>query len=355
MSDTLAQYDFELPRESIAQAPVEPRDSARMMVLRRGGEELRHQVFRELPRLLPPGALVVINDTRVMPVRLSGQLPGGTPLEALLVEQVAPGRWEAMVKKARRLKPGMQVPFAGGRLMARAEQRTEQGRWILSFGETDDFLQRLEEHGLAPLPPYITRNVHDEDYDPRPDKAAYQTCYASRRGAIAAPTAGLHFTERILEEIHQGGMEIVRLTLHVGAGTFSPVKTDDPALHQMHREWYEIPGSSAKSILEAKSQGRPVIAVGTTTVRALESWAGEGGRQGVSGWSDIFIRPPYEFKMVDGLLTNFHLPRSTLLMLVSAFHGRQPTIKAYDCAVRMSYRFYSFGDCMLILPREPAG
>ena len=322
-----------------------------MMVVTRGQPGWRHQGFRDLPALLPANSLLVVNDTRVAPVRLTARLPKGVPIEALLVESLGPGRWRALVKKGRRLKPGMVVPFAQGELSARAEHRTEQGDWVLAFETPDTFAERLERLGLAPLPPYIHRDIH-QGYDPAPDREAYQTLFARNEGAIAAPTAALHFTPPVLRELDARGLERVALTLHVGLGTFQPVKTSDPKMHTMHREWFQISPTVARTILEARSQGRPVVAIGTTTVRALESWAALGTPPGFSGWSHLFIQPPHDFLAVDALLTNFHLPRSTLLMLVSALHGRELLMAAYAEAVHQAYRFYSFGDCMLILPEE---
>lgn len=349
MQDSLDRYDFELPPELIAQAPLPERDRSRMMVLRRGQDGVAHRVFRDLPAVLPPDALLVMNNTRVQPRRLAGQLPGGTAVEALLVEAHGPGRWAAMVRKARRLKPGMRVDFADGHLPATAEERTAEGYWVLAFDDPQTFSQRLERHGLAPLPPYIRREVHAA-HDPQPDRQAYQTVYARQPGALAAPTAGLHFTPAVLQALEARGIDRVELTLHVGVGTFAPVQTDDPALHTMHREWYELREPDARRIQAARAAGRPVVAIGTTSVRALESWAALGSPEGHAGWSDLFIRPPFTFRAVDGLVTNFHLPRSTLLMLVSAFHGRERVLAAYREAVAQGYRFFSFGDCMVILP-----
>jgi S-adenosylmethionine:tRNA ribosyltransferase-isomerase len=350
MPDRLEDYDFTLPPRLIAQHPLPARDRSRLMVLRRGEDAAPgHHRFSDLPRLLPAGALLVRNNTRVAPLRLAATLAGGVRLEALLVEEEAPGRWRALVKKARRLRPGMEVPFGGGALPATALERTPAGGWRLAFAEPERFRERLERYGLAPLPPYIRREVH-ESYDPRPDREAYQTCYASVEGAVAAPTAGLHFTPAVLAALEAGGVEQAELTLHVGPGTFAKVTSEDPALHSMAAEWCEIPAGTVERIRAARGEGRPVIAVGTTTVRALESWAAQGTPPAYRGWSGLFIRPPHAFRAVDGLLTNFHLPRSTLLMLVSAFHGRERLLAAYREAIARDYRFFSFGDCMAILP-----
>jgi S-adenosylmethionine:tRNA ribosyltransferase-isomerase len=352
MADRFAHYDYPLPEHLIAQHPLPSRDASRLMLLQRGGDAIEHHTFSELPRLLPPGALLVLNNTRVPPRRLTARLPSGVLVEALLVAEEAPGRWQALVRKARRVKAGMTIPFAGGHLPARALERTAEGGWRLEFEEPLTLPARLEAHGLAPLPPYIRRNVHN-GYDPAADRSAYQTCYASVDGAIAAPTAGLHFTPQVLAALRERGIETAELTLHVGVGTFAKVKVDDPEEHTLHEEWYDLPAATAARLVEARGQGRPVIAVGTTSVRALESWAAAGAPpQGFRGWSGLYIRPPFEFRAVDGLLTNFHLPRSTLLLLVSAFYGRERLLAAYAEAVAQGYRFFSFGDCMLIAPQR---
>lgn len=354
LPDSLALYDYELPPERIAQYPVQPRDASRLMLVQRGQEGVRpgawqHHVFSELPGLLPPDALVVVNNTRVSPRRLAARLPSGVEVEALLVEEEAPGLWRALVKKAKRVKPGMSVPFAEGHLTARALERTEEGLWRLEFAEPETLPARLEVHGLAPLPPYIRRDVHNH-YDPALDRADYQTCYASRDGAIAAPTAGLHITPAVLEGLDARGIERAELTLHVGAGTFAKIDGTDLAGHVMHAEWVQVPPEVGRAVLTARAAGRPVIAVGTTTVRALESWAQDGCPEDYRAWSRLFIRPPFEFRVVDGLVTNFHLPRSTLLLLVSALIGRERLLAAYSEAILQAYRFYSYGDAMLILP-----
>jgi S-adenosylmethionine:tRNA ribosyltransferase-isomerase len=351
MADRFEDYDYPLPEHLIAQHPLPSRDGSRLMLLRRGEDALAHHRFSELPSLLPPGALVVLNNTRVPPRRLAARLPSGVELEALLVAEEGPGLWRALVRKARRLKPGMAVPFAEGRLPARAVERTADGGWRLQFERPDTLAERLEAHGLAPLPPYIRRDVHDA-YDPRPDRAAYQTCYARVDGAIAAPTAGLHFTPQVLAALRERGIETAELTLHVGEGTFAKVKVAETDRHTMHGESYAISAATATKVGRARAEHRPVIAVGTTTVRALESWAAAGAPPGIEGRTELYIRPPFAFQAVDGLLTNFHLPRSTLLLLVSAFHGRERTLAAYAEAVAQGYRFFSFGDCMLIAPQR---
>jgi S-adenosylmethionine:tRNA ribosyltransferase-isomerase len=353
MTDRIELYDFPLPPHLIAQHPLPARDSARLMWLRRGGEAVAHHVFSELPALLPPDALLVLNDTRVAPRRLAARLPSGVEIEALLVAEAGePGLWRALVRKARRVKAGTIVPFAGGALPAQAIARDAEGGWLLRFEHPETLPARLAAHGLAPLPPYIERDLH-HGYDAaaaEADRRAYQTCYARSEGALAAPTAGLHFTPRVLAALRERGIETALLTLHVGLGTFAKLKGSDPARHTLDAERFEISPAAAARIAAAKAAGRPVVAVGTTSVRALESWAAAGSPPGLQGWAGLYIRPPYTFRVVDGLLTNFHRPRSTLLLLVSAFHGRERLLAAYGEAVRQGYRFHSFGDCMLIAP-----
>lgn len=353
MADRFAQYDFTLPPHLIAQHPLASRDQSRLMCLHRGHDALAHRRFHELPALLPADALLVLNNTRVPPRRVAARLDSGVALEALLVAEEAPGLWRARVKKARRIKPGMTVPFAEGRLPARAVERTAEGEWRLAFDDPATLPERLQAHGLAPLPPYIRRDLHG-GYDAgaaAADRAAYQTCYARVEGAIAAPTAGLHFTPAVLAALGERGIETAELTLHVGLGTFAKVAAEDPAQHTLHAEWADVPTDTAARIHAARAAGRPVIAVGTTTVRTLEAAADALERGGSwQGWTELFIRPPYRFRVVDGMVTNFHLPRSTLLLLVSAFHGRERVLAAYAEAVREGYRFFSFGDAMYIAP-----
>ncbi len=349
MPDRFELYDYDLPEHLIAQHPLPSRDASRLMLLRRGRDGSAHHVFHELPELLAPGSLLVLNNTRVPPRRLVARLPSGVQIEALLVTEEAPGLWRALVRKARRVKPGMRIPFAEGHLPAQALERTADGGWRLRFEAPESLAARLEAHGLAPLPPYIQRDIHGP-YDPAADRSAYQTCYAAVDGAIAAPTAGLHFTPPVLAALRARGIETAELTLHVGVGTFAKVKVADPAEHTMHAEWYALSPAAAAQIQRARAEGRPVIAVGTTTVRALESWAAAGSPPGCQGQTELYIRPGFEFRVVEGLLTNFHLPRSTLLLLVAAFHGRERLLAAYAEAIAREYRFFSFGDCMLIAP-----
>ena len=349
MPDRLDLYNYELPPHLIAQQPLADRDQARMMMLSRGNRACSHRFFHELPGLLPPGAVLVVNNTRVLPRRLPGHLPGGGRMEALLVGEEAPGRWKALIKNARRIKPGMMVRFAGGQITAQAIEAVGMGQWLLEFSDPPSLPALLERHGLAPLPPYIRRNP-DDSGEAGQDRADYQTPFARVDGAIAAPTAGFHFTPRVLDRLRGRGIPLAEVTLHVGVGTFAKIQTDDPARHAMQSEWWEVPAATAAVLKTAREEGRPVIAVGTTTVRALESWWATGGREGQVGWSDLFIRPPHRFGIVNGLITNFHQPRSTLLLLVAAFHGREGIMAAYREAIGEGYRFFSYGDCMAILP-----
>lgn len=374
MKERLEDYDFEIPQRLIAQSPLPRRDQSRLLLLRRGEPSRSHHRFEDLPRLLPSGSVLVVNNTRVLPHRLAARLPSGVRVEALLVKVGKDGVCIALVKKARRLKPGMEIPFAEGRLTATALERDAQGAWKLAFQDPESLPERLQRDGLAPLPPYIRRDIH-RNHDGEADRRAYQTLFAKEgglrdgvskdsgqrdgglkdggslyEGAIAAPTAGLHFTPEVLAALQARNIEIVELTLHVGVGTFTPVTESDPALHTMHREWFRISRETARAVQSARSSGRAVIAVGTTSVRSLETWAAHGFPDTLEAWSDLFIRPSFEFRVIDGMITNFHQPRSTLLMLVAAFHGRERLREAYREAVREDYRFFSFGDCMAILP-----
>lgn len=332
----LEDYLYELPEGRIAQQGVEPRDHSRLLVVERGRGVREHTRFYDLPRFLRAGDLLVFNETKVIPARLFGQKEGGARVEALLVRRQAPERWWAMVKPGRRLKPGARVRF--GPLAAEVVAVNDEGLRLLAFDAP--VLERLAELGQTPLPPYIHQPVAAE---------RYQTVYARREGSVAAPTAGLHFTPRLLEELSEMGVEQARLVLHVGPGTFQPVKGSIEE-HKMHAEYYEVPVEAASQINRALAEERRVVAVGTTVVRTLESAfvPGAGLRPG-AGETRLFIRPPYEFQVVGGLITNFHLPGSTLLMLVAAFAGYQVTMSSYQEALRGDYRFFSLGDAMLII------
>ena len=341
----LADFDYELPPGMIAQHAAEPRDSSRLLLLRRSSGGLSHHVFRELPGLLERGDLLVLNDTRVIPARMLGRRSSGGRIEVLLLHRIEDDTWRCMVNPGRKIHPGDTIVFSD-ELSGKVIDRTEGGTRSIRFESDGDFDAVLQRTGITPLPPYIRRDEPEEG-----DRERYQTIYAERPGAVAAPTAGLHFTERVLGELAEHGVETVRLTLHVGPGTFRPVKVEDIDEHRMDGEWYELSEESAARINETRSAGRRVVAVGTTAVRSLESaWDGSSGRiEPGSGWTELFIRPGHRFGAVDAMLTNFHLPRSTLLMLVSAFAGRETILAAYAEAVRQGYRFYSYGDYMLIL------
>lgn len=332
-------FDYELPEELIAQRPVTPRDASRLLVADKRTGRLQHKTFRDLPEFLAPGDVLVRNDTRVIPARLLGvKAPTGGRVELLLVRRLSRDTWEALVRPGRRVAPGAVLSFGDGLLTAQVLERTEGGGRIVRFRSVGPLDEALQQAGQVPLPPYIHEVLEDPE--------RYQTVYAREAGSSAAPTAGLHFTQRVLDELKRRGVHIADVTLHVGPGTFRPVKAEYVDEHDMHAEYYHIPEAAAVAVQEAKREGRRVIAVGTTTARALESWAATGE---TAGWTDLFIYPGYRWRVVDGLLTNFHLPRSSLLMLVSALLGRERTLAAYREAVKERYRFFSFGDAMLIL------
>ncbi|HLO04076.1 MAG TPA: tRNA preQ1(34) S-adenosylmethionine ribosyltransferase-isomerase QueA [Symbiobacteriaceae bacterium] len=339
----LSEYDFHLPEELIAQRPVEPRDSSRLMVVQREGGALQHRLFRDLIEYLNPGDALVVNETRVLPARLLGSREGtGGAIEVLLLKRLDQNRWECLVKPGKKARPGQRILFGDGRLVATVLETTEVGGRIIEFAYQGVFEQILDELGQMPLPPYITERLEDAE--------RYQTVYAREQGSAAAPTAGLHFTPDLLARIEAKGIHLHKVLLHVGLGTFRPVQTEDPLEHKMHSEFYRITPETAGALNEIKARGGRIIAVGTTTVRTLESSTGEDGviRPG-EGWTEIFIYPGYRFKAIDALVTNFHLPKSTLLMLVAALVGRERMLAAYEEAVRERYRFFSFGDAMLIL------
>jgi S-adenosylmethionine:tRNA ribosyltransferase-isomerase len=333
-----SDFDYDLPPASIAQEPA-PRGESRLLVLDRAGPE-RHARVRDLPRLLRSGDLLVLNDTRVIPARLHGRSAGGGKIEILLVEPVGEREWDALVKPGRRARPGARFEIGEG-LAAEVVDKREDGRHRLRFSEPIE--PHLDRLGHIPLPPYIHRPDTDED------RERYQTVFARQPGAVAAPTAGLHFTAELLAEIAAAGVEIARVTLHVGIGTFKPVSAERIEEHRMERERYEIGEETAAALRRAREAGRRIVAVGTTVVRTLEgaALAGGGEIRAGDGATDLFITPGFRFQVVDALLTNFHLPRSTLLMLVSAFAGRERVLAAYAEAVREGYRFYSYGDAML--------
>jgi S-adenosylmethionine:tRNA ribosyltransferase-isomerase len=334
-------FDFDLPSSAIAQRPIVPRDAARLLEV---GETVVDRMVRDLPRLLRPGDIMVFNDTRVIPVRLKGRR-GEASIEATLHKEIAPGRWRAFVRPARRLKPGQRIRFAP-EFFAEVEAKDATGEVTLGFDRHGPSLMAaLETHGAMPLPPYIKRSG---DADAR-DRIDYQTVFASRPGAVAAPTAGLHFTPELLADLDGCGVRRVTVTLHVGAGTFLPVKAENIEDHVIHPEWGEIGEAAAAEINATRAAGGRVVAVGTTSLRLLETAAdGDGFVRPFAGETLLFIKPGYRFRVVDTLLTNFHLPRSTLFMLVCAFSGTGRMKEAYRHAVAAGYRFYSYGDCCLL-------
>jgi S-adenosylmethionine:tRNA ribosyltransferase-isomerase len=342
----LSDFDFELPAELVAQHPLPRRDDSRLMVVERSSGRIRHGAFRRLPDFLKPGDVLVLNDAKVIPAKAWGTVEG-RDVEFLFVKETGPGVWDVLCKPAARVKVGGRVRFGPG-FEAEVAGLGESGRRSLRFAVAD-VPARLREIGYAPLPPYIKRKKPGLEDRPR-DLERYQTVFAARESAIAAPTAGLHFTPEVLARIEDKGVKVARVTLEVGLATFQPVRVDDIDEHRMLEERYEISTGAADTINAAKREGRPVLAVGTTVVRTLESAAAAGRtlRPGAASTS-LFIKPGFEFKAVDRLLTNFHLPRSTLLVLVSAFAGRDLILAAYREAVRERYRFFSYGDCMLIL------
>lgn len=322
---------------------MEPRDHSRLLVLFRQEKRLEHRYFYQLPEYLRAGDVLVVNETRVIPARLFGEKKGtGARIEVVLLHRIDKDRWEVLLKPGKRARPGTWLQFGDGLLEAEVEDVTPAGGRILRFvyrGVWEELLDRL---GEMPLPPYIREKL--------PDRERYQTVYAREEGSAAAPTAGLHFTPRLLAELQERGIEIVKVLLHVGLGTFRPVKVEKIEEHQMHAEYYRLSAEAAQVLNRAKAEGRRVIAVGTTSTRVLETAAVAPGQvQAGEGWTDIFIYPGYQFKMIDGLITNFHLPKSTLLMLVAALVGRERILAAYEEAVRERYRFFSFGDAMLII------
>ena len=345
--DTLmrtSDFGYDLPQRLIAQHPAEPRDRCRLLYVDRESGALQHKIFCELPELLKEGDLLVVNNSRVIPARLIGvKKPTGAICEILMLRQKENDVWECLAKPGKRLKAGTHVDIGEGLLDAEIIETLPDGSKLVRFThDADTIFTVLDQVGKMPLPPYITEQLQDN--------SQYQTIYAAQLGSAAAPTAGLHFTQEVFDALSAKGIETAQVTLHVGLGTFRPVQEDDIRNHQMHTEWYSLDEEAARKINEAKAQGRRVICVGTTSCRTLESvWQKHGCIKPCSGETDIFIYPGYRFGVMDGLLTNFHLPESTLIMLVSAFAGYENTMQAYRTAVAEEYRFFSFGDAMLLL------
>jgi len=340
----LSKYDYHLPEELIAQSPAEPRDSSRLLVLHRNSGEINHAVFRDLPSYLRKGDVIVLNNTKVMAARLFGKKEGGTAeIEVLLLCPLSHDNlaWEALVRPGKRVKPGRKVVFPGGEKIEIAESLPSGTRRVLFEQGTDPF-KMMETYGRVPLPPYIRST------DAEPDR--YQTIFAERLGSAATPTAGLHFTPKLLDELERKGVKIAHVTLHVGIGTFKPIAAKDVRQHKMHAEFCSLPDETAKLINETKRKGGKIVAVGTTVVRTLETMVDDmGAAISGSGWTQKFIYPGYTFRIIDALITNFHLPKSTLMLLVSAFAGYENIMNAYQEAIKLRYRFYSFGDAMLII------
>ena len=336
-----SDFSFYLPEELIAQTPLERRDASRLLCLDKVSGAAEHRVFSELPELLRPGDCLVMNDSRVLPARLMGARETGGAVEVLLLRDLGGGRWECMTRPGRKAKPGTRLIFGGGELEAEVLEVAEGGNRIIEFKYDGIFLEVLERLGRMPLPPYIKAELEDGE--------RYQTVYSRELGSAAAPTAGLHFTKELLAKIAEKGVRECFVTLHVGLGTFRPVKAEDIEEHEMHSEFCIIPEETARIITETKRAGGRIVCVGTTSCRTVESFANEDGTMDAkSGWTNIFIYPGYKFKCLDALITNFHLPESTLIMLVSALAGREHVLAAYKEAVEKRYRFFSFGDAMFI-------
>ncbi len=337
-----SDFFYNLPENLIAQTPLEPRDSSRLMVLHRDSDAIEHRHFYDIIDYLNEGDCLIVNDSRVIPARIYGVKDDtGAKIEFLLLRQIDENRWETLVKPGRKAKVGSRFTFGDGLLKAEVVEVTDDGNRIVNLTCEENIYTTLDKIGQMPLPPYITEELKDQE--------RYQTVYSHELGSAAAPTAGLHFTNELLDKIRAKGVNIGYVTLHVGLGTFRPVKVDDVTKHKMHSEHYEIPQETADLIKATKAAGKRVIAVGTTSCRTLESVAAQGEIKACDGFTDIFIYPGFEFKVLDGLITNFHLPESTLIMLVSAFYGYDKTMKAYETAVNEKYRFFSFGDAMAIL------
>ena len=340
-----SDFYYDLPQELIAQKPLEDRSSSRLLVLDKETGEISHRVFKDIEEMLSPGDCIVINNTKVIPARLIGERKNtGARVEILLLKRIDKDRWETLVYPGKKAKPGTIIVFGQGLLEAEICEVINGGNRIVRFSYEGVFEELLDKLGQMPLPPYITESLKD--------KSRYQTVYAKNDGSAAAPTAGLHFTEELLERLRANGVRIAELTLHVGLGTFRPVKTENIDDHIMHSEYFELEKSQADIINETKKNGNRVVVIGTTSCRTLESIADENGvLREKSGTTDIFIYPGYKFRIVDNLITNFHLPESTLLMLVSALAGKENIMRAYDQAIKMGYRFFSFGDAMFIKGR----
>lgn len=337
-----SDFGFELPQELIAQTPLQRRDSSRLLTLDRQSGAVAHHHFYDLPSFLKPGDCLVLNDSRVLPARLIGRRePGGGAVELVLLIDRGDKVWECLVRPGRKVRPGVRLSFGNGELQAQVQEILENGNRLIRFEYEGIFLELLERLGKMPLPPYIKEELQDGE--------RYQTVYSREIGSAAAPTAGLHFTQELLEQIRTMGVQVCFVTLHVGLGTFRPVKVENITDHEMHSEFCTIPAETAEIINRTRREGGRVICVGTTSCRTIEAWAAaDGSLKECAGWTNIFIYPGYRFKVVDCLITNFHLPESTLIMLVSALAGREHVLNAYQIAIQERYRFFSFGDAMFI-------
>jgi S-adenosylmethionine:tRNA ribosyltransferase-isomerase len=342
----ISHYDYTLPKHLIAQHPTAKRDESRLLVLHRKNAEIEHRKFYDIIEYLNCGDVLVLNDTKVAPARIIGSRTTGGRVEGLIIKEMNYDTWEILLQSNHRLKENESLRF--GNVIGRLVCRNYTGSWTIKFENGKKFIEMPENSGRMPLPPYIKRNPEDKSSGIH-DEERYQTIYAKKMGAIAAPTAGLHFTKNILQEITNKGIKITYITLHVGLGTFKTIKEEDFRKHIIHKEFYNIPEEAINTINNAKLLGKRIIATGTTTCRVLETLAKNHTTKESSGWTDLFIYPPYKFKLTDSLITNFHLQRSTLILLVSAFAGRENITASYAEAINLSYRFYSYGDCMLIL------
>ncbi|MDO8141351.1 MAG: tRNA preQ1(34) S-adenosylmethionine ribosyltransferase-isomerase QueA [Candidatus Brocadiales bacterium] len=344
----LSDYDYDLPKGFIAQQPLENRDDSRLLVLYRNTGKIEHRKFCEITDYFSPGDFLVLNDTKVLPASIAGNRISGASIELLFIEEITGNRWKTLIKSNAKLKTGEEIYVGNNSISARLLDRTQEGTWLIEFNKNNNVRELLNRTGGMPLPPYIKRSKNQNTLFSF-DRERYQTVFAQKEGAIAAPTAGLHFTRDTLAKAQKHGVEIGFVTLHVGLGTFLPIKTEDVRDHLMHKEYYECSPEFIQKIKTTKGQNRRVIATGSTSCRVLETIAGNGNASQLSGWTNLFIYPPYNFKYVDVLLTNFHLPKTTLLVLVSAFAGRENILNAYEAAKNEGYRFFSYGDCMMII------
>ncbi len=350
MSETayqISNYDYDLPKHLIAQYPTTKRDESRLLVLHKKSSKIEHRKFYEIIEYLNCGDVLVLNDTKVSPARILGTRSTGGKVEGLIIKEVEENTWEVLLQPNHRIKENEILTFENS-VKGKILYRNDTGNWLIRFESKRKFTEMLENSGRMPLPPYIKRNSNNKPPDIH-DNERYQTIYAKKMGAIAAPTAGLHFTTNLLQEISCKGIKIVYITLHVGLGTFKPIHKEDFRQHIIHKEFYNIPEEAIYTIKKAKSLGKKIFATGTSTCRVLETVAGNHTTEKSSGWTNLFIYPPYKFKLTDSLITNFHLQRSTLILLVSAFAGRENIATSYEEAISNNYRFYSYGDCMLIL------